>query len=51
MGGSDFWLLWPLLRPVLAPARGTTLVVLIEAIHRVGLRVRAKQLCEHNQPK
>lgn len=29
------WLLWPLLRPVLAPARGATLVVVFDGYHRL----------------
>jgi hypothetical protein len=35
MGGAALWLLWPLLRPALAPARGTTLLVVIDGYHRL----------------
>lgn len=29
------WLLWPLLRPAVAPARGATLVVVFDGYHRL----------------
>lgn len=34
-GLAALWLLWPLLRPGLAPARGTTLVVVFDGYHRL----------------
>lgn len=35
LGSAALWLLWPLLRPALAPARGTTLVVVFDGYHRL----------------
>lgn len=35
IGSSALWLLWPLLRPVLAPAHGTTLVVVLDGYQRL----------------
>ena len=31
------WLLWPLLRPAVAPARGATLVVVFDGYHRLDV--------------
>ncbi len=35
IGGPALWLLWPLLRLALAPAHGTTLVVVLDGYHRL----------------
>ena len=35
IAGSILWLLWPLLRPALNSARGTTLVVVLDGYHRL----------------
>jgi len=35
MGGAAIWLGWPLLRPAIIPARGTTLVVVLDGYHRL----------------
>jgi hypothetical protein len=35
VAAAMLWLLWPLLRPALAPARGTTLVVVFDGYHRL----------------
>jgi len=37
LGAIALWLLWPLLRPALAPARGTTLVVVFDGYHRLDV--------------
>ena len=34
------WLFWPLLRPQLAPARGDTLVVVVDGYHRLDAALR-----------
>ena len=40
MGGAALWLLWPLFRPTLAPARGTTLVVVLDGYHRLDAALK-----------
>lgn len=35
LSAAALWLLWPLLRPALAPARGATLVVVFDGYHRL----------------
>jgi hypothetical protein len=35
LGAAVLWLLWPLLRPALVPARGGTLVVVFDGYHRL----------------
>lgn len=35
LAAASLWLFWPLLRPVLAPTHGTTLVVVVDGYHRL----------------